>query len=164
MSKYYFIKLLFSILISFCLLKSVNSLCNQSNCPILRGICYNDICHCFYEYQTLNNDYINSDNIFCNYKKKSRYIAALLEFFLPVIGHIYSGKTYFAVIKSAFIWIVIIDIIVIFVKGRDTTETTRIILVIVLLLSILSILIMQISDKIGYISGFYLDGNRAEMI
>ena len=52
----------------------------------------------------------------------------------------------------------------IFVKGRDATETTRIILVIVLLLSILSILIMQISDKIGYISGFYLDGNRAEMI
>ena len=103
----------------------------------------------------------------------------MLEFFLPVIGHIYSGKTYFAVIKSAFILIVIIDIIVIFVKGRDATETTRIILVIVLLLvfyfyfkifieiqelSILSILIMQISDKIGYFSGFYLDGNRAEMI
>ena len=88
----------------------------------------------------------------------------MLEFFLPVIGHIYSGKTYFALIKSAIILIVIIDIIEIFVKGRDATETTRIILVIVLFLSILSILIKQISDKIGYFSGFYLDGNRAEMI
>ena len=88
----------------------------------------------------------------------------MLEFFFPIIGHIYSGKTYFALIKFAFILMAIFDIILIFVKGRNCTETTQIILVIVLFLSILSFLIMQISDLIGYLSGFYLDGNRAEMI
>ena len=81
MREYYFIKILFSILISFCLLKSVNSLCNQSNCPILRGVCYNDICHCFYEYQTLNNDYINSDNILSIIKKSQDISLLCWNFF-----------------------------------------------------------------------------------
>ena len=105
-------KFLLSILISFSLIKSVTSQCNSLNCPPLRGLCSNNICVCEEGFTTVNNKYIKTNGIFCNYILKSRYIAFILEFFFPFgAGHFYSGKTIFASIKLGIFVAIIISFI-----------------------------------------------------
>ena len=92
--------LLFIFLITFNLIKSSLSVCNIENCPPLRRLCNRNICFCEENYQTVNNKFVHSNGIFCNYKLKSRFVVFLLEFFFPFgVGYFYSGKTYFACIK-----------------------------------------------------------------
>ena len=160
-------KLLPLIIISICLIKSVNSICDATNCPPLRGICSNDQCICENGFTTVNNNQIKNNGVFCNYILKSRYIAFILEFFFPFgAGHFYSGKTILASVKLGLFVILIISLISILclvAKNRNTTNAGSVILSIVIVLSLLTIILMQIFDLIAYAAGIYSDGNGVEM-
>ena len=162
-----FNELLFFFVINICLIQSVTSICNASNCPPLRGLCSNNICVCEDGYTTINNNKIKNDGIFCNYILKSRYIAFLLEFFFPIgAGHFYSGKTILACIKLGMFVVLIISSILVLCcksKNRFNANPGAITLTILILLCILGIFFMQIFDLIGYAFGIYLDGNGVEM-
>ena len=155
------------ILISICLIKTVNSLCDATNCPPLRGLCSNNQCICESGFITVNNKQIKNNGIFCNYVLKSRYIAFILEFFFPFgAGHFYSGKTILASIKLGLFVIIFLSLILILclvAKNRNDTNAGSIILSIVLVLSLLSIILMEIFDLIAYATGIYSDGNGVEM-
>ena len=125
-------KYLLSILIIFSLIQSITSQCNSLNCPPLRGLCSNNICVCEEGFTTVNNKYIKTNGIFCNYILKSRYIAFILEFFFPFgAGHFYSGKTIFASIKLGIFVAIIISFIALLCfnqKKRNGENTAALIL------------------------------------
>ena len=160
-------KYLLSILISFSLIQSVTSQCNSLNCPPLRGLCSNNICVCEEGFTTVNNKYIKTNGIFCNYILKSRYIAFILEFFFPFgAGHFYSGKTIFASIKLGIFVAIIISFIALLCfnpKKRNGENTAALILSIILILCLLSLIIFQIFDLIAYAAGIYSDGNGVSL-
>ena len=156
------------LLIFICfLIQSVNSACTTLNCPPLRGLCSNNICVCEDGFTTINNKYIKTSGIFCNYKLKSRYIAFLLEFFFPIgAGHFYSGKTILASIKLGIFVLLIFAMIALLCcnsKGKNKPDMITIILAIVIILCLLSLIFMQIFDLIGYAAGIYVDGNGVEL-
>src|SRR5436309_3311942 len=72
--------------------------CSFDNCPLFKGVCYEEICICTYGYITYIQE--NTPQIYCNYAQKSRMTAFFLEFFFPFgAGHLYAGKTVLATIK-----------------------------------------------------------------
>jgi hypothetical protein len=74
--------------------------CSPSNCPPLQGICEKNVCICSKNFKTVNNQYIKSYGINCNYQIKYKLIAFLLELFFPIgVGHIYAEKTNMAILK-----------------------------------------------------------------
>ena len=160
-------KILSLLLISFCLIKTVNTFCDAVNCPPLRGLCNNGECVCESGFATVNNKQIKNNGIFCNYILKSRYIAFILEFFFPFgAGHFYSGKTILAGIKLGLLVLLIVSFLTLLCcisKNRNDTNAGSIILSIIIFLSLLSLIIMQIFDLIAYAFGLYSDGNGVEM-
>ena len=76
-------KVYLTILVSLSLINATYCICNESNCPSSRGFCNsNNQCICQNNYITVNNEFVKSNGVSCNYHLKSRYIALLLEFFL----------------------------------------------------------------------------------
>ena len=158
-------KLILFLLITFSLIKSTYSVCNQLNCPPLRGICSRDICICDDNYKTINNKNIQSNGIFCNYPLKSRFVAFVLEFFFPFgVGHFYSGKTILAAIKLGFFVLLIsLCCFVLCCVNAKAVNGCAFFICIVLILCIISLVIMEFIDLICYGIGFYVDGNGVEM-
>ena len=159
--------LLLLFLISFSLIQSVNSACNASNCPPLRGLCQKNMCVCEEGFTTINNENIKNNGIFCNYILKSRYVAFLLEFLFPIgVGHFYSGKTILASIKLGIFVLLVFSCIFMLCclsKNRHEINMGKYILVIIIVLSFLSLILMEIFDLIAYGIGLYNDGNGVQM-
>ena len=66
-------------------------ICNKYTCPKSRGICNEDNeCVCVKGYDTIDD--LSRGDFYCNYRKKSKLIAFLLEFVLGFgSGHFYMG-------------------------------------------------------------------------
>ena len=159
-------KLLYIILITLSLMKSAYSVCNSINCPPLRGICNGNICVCEENFETINNKYIQSNGIYCNYHLKSRFIAFLLEFFFPFgVGHFYSGKTYLFYVKFG-LFLVLISMccsVLCCVAPKSNNNPCSFVLCLILVLSLLGLIIMEIFDLASYGLGIYNDGNGVQM-
>ena len=159
-------KLLFISLIILSLIKTTISVCNTSNCPPSRGDCISGQCKCKNNYATIDNSFIKSNGISCNYRLKSSLMALLLELFFPFgVGHLYSGKTLLAIIK----FLLFLFLLSIFcsllccVIGKVVNACTTIIFVIVIL-SLIGLVFMEVFDIISYLLGFYRDGNGVNMM
>ena len=158
-------KLIVILLVTFSLIKISLSACNIENCPPSRGLCNANVCVCEENFQTVNNEYVHNNGIFCNYKLKSRFVAFLLEFFFPFgVGHFYSGKTYFAVIKiGLFVVMICMCCSMICCGNAKVAKGCQFIIALLIVLCVIGILGMQIFDLIGYALGIYKDGNGVEM-
>ena len=158
-------KLIVILLVTFSLVKISLSACNIENCPPSRGLCNANTCVCEENYQTVNNEYVHNNGIFCNYKLKSRFVAFLLEFFFPFgVGHFYSGKTYFAAIKiGLFVLMISMCCTILCCVNVKAVNGCSFFISLVLVLCIIGILAMQIFDLIGYALGIYKDGNGVEL-
>ena len=158
-------QLLFIILITLSLIKSIYSVCNSANCPPLRGICSGNLCVCEEGYLTVNNKQIQNNGVFCNYHLKSRFIAFLLEFFFPFgVGHFYSGKIFLAVIKLAlFVVLFCMCCAVLCCVTGKVVNTCSFIISLIVVLCLIGIVFMEIFDLVSYALGIYSDGNGIEM-
>ena len=76
--------------------------CNKYTCPKNRGECNEENeCVCIKGYDSVDD--LSLGDFYCNYKKKSKLIAFLLEFVLGFgSGHFYMGKTVLATIKMIY--------------------------------------------------------------
>ena len=171
-------KLLFFILITLSLIKTAYTACNLINCPPLRGLCESNQCICEESYATINNKYIQSNGISCNYHLKSRFVAFLLEFFFPFgVGHFYAGKTILAAVKLGILVLIISTCccVLCFVASKkrtnenandDSNEKSNacsFIVCIIFVLSLIGLVIMEVFDLVCYGLGLYLDGNGVPM-
>ena len=77
-------------------------ICNKYTCPKSRGICNEDNeCVCVKGYDTIDD--LSRGDFYCNYRKKSKLIAFLLEFVLGFgSGHFYMGHTTLGTIKMIY--------------------------------------------------------------
>ena len=98
------------IILSIYLIIPINSrdtektlfVCNQYTCPKNRGTC-NELneCVCIKGYETVDD--LSKGDFYCNYRRKSKLIAFLLEFVLGYgAGHFYMGHTFLATIKMIY--------------------------------------------------------------
>ena len=76
--------------------------CNKYTCPKSRGVCNeNNECVCIKGYDTVDD--LSLGDFYCNYKKRSKLMAFLLEFVLGFgSGHFYMGHTTLATIKMIY--------------------------------------------------------------
>ncbi|MCQ2817044.1 MAG: hypothetical protein MJ252_07245 [archaeon] len=134
--------------------------CNYSNCPPLQGVCFNNQCICGKGYATVNNEYINSNGISCNYKTKSQFIAFLLEFFFPIgVGHLYSERTLMASIKFGIFVFFLIGFCSELCLLKTAMNKCIICLSIFFILDIIIWFGIQLVDLCGFALGFYKDGH-----
>ena len=77
-------------------------ICNKYTCPKSRGLCNEENqCICIKGYDTIDD--LSKGDFYCNYKKKSKLIAFLLEFVLGFgAGHFYMGKTTLGTYKMVY--------------------------------------------------------------
>ena len=129
--------------------------------PKNRGFCNEENeCICSKGYETVD-DLVLGD-FYCNYKKKSKLIAFLLEFVLGFgSGHFYMGKTTLATIKMIYTSITCL----LFCQYHSIRKITELKRVAVPLERILLVgwAIWQILDGILISFGFYKDGNGYEL-
>ena len=157
--------LVFIILITLSLIKSTYSICNVINCPPLRGFCQGNKCVCENNYITVNNNIIHNQGIFCNYAKKSKLVAFMLEFFFPFgVGHFYSGKTLLAAIKLClFLFLMCMCYCLLACVFGKVITAYSILICFVVIVCIISLIVLQIYDLFSYAFGFYSDGNDVVM-
>ena len=77
-------------------------ICNKYTCPKNRGTCNeNNECICLKGYDTVDD--LSKGDFYCNYRKKAKLIAFLLEFVLGFgAGHFYLGNLLLATIKMIY--------------------------------------------------------------
>ena len=81
-------------------ISTINNICIEGeNCPIGKGFCRANNCICLNNYWSIINKGNSSPTIYCNYKKYNRFLILIIEFFIPSLGHLISGKYYFFIIK-----------------------------------------------------------------
>ena len=105
---------LFYAIYFFSLFKFYLSECiPNENCLEDHGICVNNICQCNDEFWTLI-DYGKNNNkiIYCNYKRKNRFVPLLLEFFFPGVGHLIMNKYKLFFIKTFLLITIFISVCV----------------------------------------------------
>jgi hypothetical protein len=137
----------------------INPLCNQFNCK--EGNCFDNLCVCDYGYTTLKN---SPTNIQCDYKKKERIIAVLLEFFFPIgIGHFYVGKYFTGLLKLSLFVIILLSIST-GICFSYYSKNSVIAPFFILCLSTLIFVIWYLVDIVKFSFGYYLDGNGIELI
>lgn len=78
-----------------------NIQCSNKNCPLPFGTCMDDkTCRCLDGYANFVPEGKETYGYYCSYQQKKQVTAFLLEFFLSMgVGHFYSGRTTFGVIK-----------------------------------------------------------------
>lgn len=64
----------------------------DKNCPSKTGTCQEDVCICINGYKTFIDSKNENNPIYCTYEQKSKWIALVLEMFLPPFGHFYLGR------------------------------------------------------------------------
>ena len=135
--------------------------CNKYSCPKNRGICNKENeCICSKGYETVDN--LALGDFYCNYRKKSKLIAFLLEFVLGFgAGHFYIGHINLATIKLIFTTLTCL----LFCQYNSIRKITEIKRVGVPLerLCIIGWIIWQIVDGFLIGFGFYKDGNGIEL-
>ena len=141
------------------------------NCPNGKGYCNNNQCVCYAEFYSLNFKTTKNENIFCEYRKMSRFGPLILEFFLPTMGHLYAGKISFFIAKL----IIILFPTICYKCGlsnirqnpnsiqREISNITWIFLIL-MIASIIILPFFHIIDLICYLFGFYYDGNGVPFI
>ena len=136
-------------------------LCNKYNCPKNRGICNEDnVCVCLNGYETVDD--LSLGNFDCNYKKKSKLIAFLLEFVLGFgAGHFYMGHITLSTIKMIYTSLTCL----LFCQYNSIQKITEIKRFAVPLERILLCgwAVWQIIDGLLISFGYYKDGNGYEL-
>ena len=144
----------------------------NENCPKENGECIKNECICFEEFYSLKNK-INpkKENIFCEYRKMSRFGPLILEFFLPTIGHLYAGKMNLFFAKLFFIFFPLIGYFCGLTDNKPNPDgtpkiisTCNWILLILLISSSVILPFFHIIDLICYSFGIYRDGNGVPFI
>lgn len=116
------------------------------NCPSESGYCDKDSCVCLKGYKTfIYEDYIDNP-MFCNYNQKSKWLAFILEAFLPSIGHLYLGRIIHFIVKLAFL------LVALYFRNTDK-----------LLLGVVPFCLLYLFDLLAINFDFYLDGNKIEL-
>ena len=82
----------------------------NKNCLENTGKCINNICKCYEGYWTLNTKEVT--NIYCSYKRISRYIPLILEIPGLGIGHFYVGNIKKGIFKFFLLAFPIISILI----------------------------------------------------
>ena len=146
------------ILLFILLIKKIFTQCSISNCPIDNGKCINNICQC-------NNGYItmNFNEIYCNYKKTSKWIPFILEIFFPSFGHFYIGKTYLGLSKLFFlIFPIILSFLPCYKKNRYQDNCFNLINFVILFCFFIEFCFLII-DPFLFGIRYYVDGNGIEL-
>ena len=136
-------------------------ICNKYTCPKNRGFCNKENeCICSKDYETV--DALTLGDFYCNYRKKSKLIAFLLEFILGFgSGHFYLGHINLATIKLIFTTLTCL----LFYQYNSIKKITEIKRVAIPLerFCIIGWIIWQLVD--GFLLGFwfYKDGNGIEL-
>jgi hypothetical protein len=141
--------------------------CGNSTCPINQGTCikFNNVeeCICDNSYTTYPHD----NHTRCNYARKSRLTAFLLETILTYgIGHFYAGNYYFAVPKFffwCFSYCLFIFLRMIIRNNEYNNNTSRWIVASAYIFLILMV-IWYVSDSVLYALGVYKDGHGIDLI
>lgn len=115
------------IIFNILLLSSIQILNSQcvmgKNCPPERGICKAGVCECFYNFWTLKNlNQLNSTQSYCNYQKTSKFLPLLLEFFIPSLGHFYSGRYVHGLIKLGLFLVPVIIMFYVFISSKKNNN------------------------------------------
>ena len=119
---------LFNAIYFFSLFKLYLSECiPNENCLEDHGICINNICQCNNEFWTLiGYGKRNNKIIYCNYKRKNRFVPLLLEFFFPGVGHLIMKKYKLFFIKTFLLITIFISVCVdfhVFKHKKDKTNS-----------------------------------------
>ena len=135
--------------------------CNKYTCPKNRGECNEENeCVCIKGYDSVDD--LSLGDFYCNYKKKSKLIAFLLEFVLGFgSGHFYMGKTVLATIKMIYTSITCL-LFCQYHSIRKITELKRFAVPLERGL-LVGWAIWQILDGILISFNFYKDGNGYEL-
>jgi hypothetical protein len=139
--------------------QSLNPLCNKYICK--EGECTDGVCVCNYGYTTLkhSNSYMQ-----CDYKRKERIVAVLLEFFFPIgIGHFYVGNYFLGILKLS-LFIVILISISTGICFSYYSKNSVLAPFFVLCLSILLFIIWYLIDLVKFTFGLYLDGHKEKLL
>ena len=118
------------------------------NCPYMQGICIRDRCMCLRGYQTLIPEG-STEIIYCNYPQKSRWIAFILEMFLPCLGLLYLGRYVHCFIKFS--------LLLTYLCQRKQASCLAI-------LAGLAFVIMYLVDMIKILLASYYDGNGVPIL
>ena len=136
-------------------------ICNKYTCPKTRGVCNeNNECICIAGYETIDD--LTLGDFYCNYRKKSKLFAFLLEFVLGFgSGHFYMGHTTLATIKMIYTSITCL----LFCQYESIKVITELKRVLVPLERILLCgwAAWQIIDGLLICFNFYKDGNGYEL-
>ena len=139
--------------------------CSPSNCPPLQGVCDKNVCVCAKDYATVDNEYIKSYGISCNYQTKTKFIAFILELFFPIgVGHIYAEKTYMAILKFSLFLVFIFSFCGELCCLKSKINNCLICLSFIFILDFLAWFSIQLMDIVSYGLGYYTDGNGVPMI
>ena len=160
--------IVFIMLSLFCFIKSNDEetkdnlvACNKYTCPKNRGECNEDNeCVCIKGYDSVDN--LSLGDFYCNYKKKSKLIAFLLEFVLGFgAGHFYIGHINRATIKLIFTTLTCL----LFCQSNSIKKITEIKRVAIPLerFCIIGWIIWQVVDGFLIGFGYYKDGNGIEL-
>ena len=135
--------------------------CNKYTCPKNRGECNDkNECVCIKGYDSVDN--LSLGDFYCNYKKKSKLIAFLLEFILGFgSGYFYMGKTTLATIKMIYTSLTCLMFCQ-YHSIRKITELKRFVIPLERIL-LVGWAIWQILDGILISFSFYKDGNGYEL-
>ena len=131
--------------------------CNKYTCPKSRGVCNEDNeCVCIKGYDTIDD--LSRGDFYCNYKKKSKLMAFLLEFVLGFgSGLFYMGHTTLGTIKMIYTSLTCL----MFCQYHSIRKITELKSFAVPLERILLVgwAAWQIIDGLLIAFGFYKDGN-----
>ena len=131
--------------------------CNKYTCPKSRGVCNEDNeCICIKGYDTIDD--LSRGDFYCNYKKKSKLMAFLLEFVLGFgSGLFYMGHTTLGTIKMIYTSLTCL----MFCQYHSIRKITELKSFAVPLERILLVgwAAWQIIDGLLIAFGFYKDGN-----
>ena len=165
----------------------------DKNCPVNQGLCVSDICVCSEGYHTLlaQNTPIDQQ-IYCNYKKISKYTPLVTEIFLPSLGHFIVGNYWLGIFKLILLLSYVISSYLLYGKVRmphllkvlfakiglrifldvpfergfrrhHMTPRIKLLMIIFLISSTLFSL-MYFVDLLFYIFGIYTDGNGVPFV
>lgn len=189
--KYLFLTLFISVLFYYTKSMIPEEKCSPLNCPINQGMCLDNHCECFYSYityigNTSHNKGGNNTNsstvipiikfietpheniIYCNYERKCKVTAFLLEFLFPFgAGHLYTGK-----LKLALIKLLTFSIFFLFICGElfylkcklNALNKCHMYLTFSIIGDIFFWLCFHICDLFSYAFGIYTDGNGVKLI
>jgi len=135
--------------------------CNKYTCPKSRGVCTEqNECICIKGYDTIDD--LSLGDFYCNYRKKSKLIAFLLEFVIGFgAGHFYMGHNILATIKMIYTSVTCL-LFCQFDSIKVITELKRVAVPLERIL-IAGWAVWQIIDGLLICFNFYKDGNGYEL-